>query len=125
MEQVNRRWSAIVPRRCLLGMLVREPRRFRDRFRWPLVVLVVGAFLDGVMTYRLLQTIGAEAELHPVQRVLFSYVPPMLGILLAKGGQVTAAVLVAAWWEPWCKWLMYLAGGLYLLAALSNHFGWV
>lgn len=114
-----------IPRRTHLWLLLLEPLRFRDRYRWPLFFLVLAAFFDGLTTYRFLHTLGPEAEFHPVQRLVFTWLPPMAGILLAKGGQVLCTVLVAAWWQPWCKWLMLLAASLYALAAVSNHCGWL
>lgn len=114
-----------IPQRTHLWLLVRNPLQFRDLYRWPLFVLVLAAFFDGLTTYRFLHTLGPEAEVHPVQRIMFTLLPPLAGIVLAKGGQVACAVLVAAWWQPWCKWLLLLTAALYGLAALSNHFEWL
>jgi hypothetical protein len=30
--------------------------------------------------------------------------------------------LVAAWWRPWCRWILLTCAGLYTLAAVSNYF---
>lgn len=116
---------AILPRRTELPLLLTRPFEFRNRYRWPLFFLALAAFLDGATTYRFLHALGPAAEVHPVQRLIFSLLPPMAGILLAKSAQVIAAVLVAAFWQPWCKWLMLACGILYALAAASNHFGWL
>jgi hypothetical protein len=116
---------SIVPRKCLIGLLVCDPLRFLKDYRWPLFILVLGAFLDGVSTYQFLSTVGPDGEVHPVQRLVFTYLPPMLGILFAKACQVIAAVFVAAWWQPWCKWLLLITGVLYILAAMSNYFHWL
>jgi len=115
----------VLPRRTHLGLLLRAPLRFRDQYRWPLFFLVLAAFFDGLTTYQFLHTFGAEAEVHPVQRLVFTYLPPLPGILFAKSGQVIAAVLVAAWWQPWCKGLISVTALLYGLAAVSNHFNWL
>jgi hypothetical protein len=117
--------TAIIPRKTHLPLLLTNPLRFRDLYRWPLFALVLAAFFDGLTTYRFLHTLGPEAEVHPVQRILFTYLTPMAGILLAKGGQVICAVLVAAWWQPWCKWLILVTAALYGLAAVSNYFEWL
>ena len=117
--------DAIVPRRTEFWLLLSHPLQFRNRYRWPLFFLALAAFLDGVTTYRFLHTVGPQAEVHPVQRILFTWLCPMAGILLAKAGQVICAVLVAAWWQPWCRWLMLLTATLYGLAAMSNQFGWL
>jgi hypothetical protein len=117
--------ASIAPNRNELALLLYEPLRFRDRYRWPLFFLVLAAFFDGLTTYQFLQTIGPQAEVHPAQRLVFTYLPPLAGILFAKSGQVLAAVLVAAWWQPWCKWLMWVTASLYGLAAVSNHLQWL
>ncbi|MBI4582249.1 MAG: hypothetical protein HY718_21315, partial [Planctomycetes bacterium] len=84
-----------------------------DAYRWPLFILLVGAFFDGLTTYQFLQTLGPEVEVHPVQQLLFTWLPPLLGVLLAKTGQVVAAILLAAWWRPWCRWIMLVCGVIY------------
>lgn len=115
----------IIPGKCLIGSMIRDPFGFRKEYKWPLFILVLGAFLDGITTYQFLHTIGPDGEVHPVQRLVFTYLPPMPGILFAKSCQVAFAILVAAWWQPWCKWLMITTGGVYMLAAMSNHFHWL
>jgi hypothetical protein len=117
--------AAITPRQSHIALLVSHPLHFRDLYRWPLFILVLGAFLDGVTTYRFLQTIGPAAEVHPVQQLLFTWLPPLPGILLAKTAQVAVALVVAAWWQPWCRWIMLICGTLYGLAAVSNHMNWL
>ncbi len=115
----------IPPAQTAIRVLVLHPFEFRNAYRWPLFILVLGAFLDGITTYRFLQTLGPAAEVHPVQQWLFTLLPPLPGILLAKSGQVLCTVLLAAWWQPWCRWMMLACGSLYTLAAASNHFGWL
>jgi hypothetical protein len=117
--------ASIVPQRSHLGLLLTDPLRFRELYRWPLFLLVVAAFFDGLTTYQFLQALGPEVEVHPVQRLLFTWLPPLAGIVLAKTAQVIAAVLVAAWWQPWCKWLILITACGYGLAAVSNHFNWL
>jgi len=114
-----------MPNRSELGLLLYEPLRFRDRYRWSLFFLGLAAFFDGLTTYRFLQSIGPAAEVHPVQRLVFTYLPPLAGIVFAKSGQVMVAVLVAAWWQPWCRWLMWVTASLYGVAAISNHLQWL
>ncbi len=117
--------AGILPRDTHLGLLLTDPLRFWDLYRWPMFILVVAAFFDGLTTYQFLQTIGPAAEVHPVQRLLFTWLPPLAGIVLAKTAQVACTVFVAAWWRPWCKWLILGTAFGYGLAAVSNHFNWL
>jgi hypothetical protein len=117
--------AAVAPKNCAIPVLIRNPRHFRNMYRWPLLILLVGAFLDALTTYEFLRTFGPSVEVHPVQRLVFCLLPPLPGILLAKAGQVATTIIVAAWWQPWCKWLMLLTGTLYTVAAASNHFIWL
>jgi hypothetical protein len=41
---------------------------------------------------------------------------------VAKAIQLAFVLLVAAWWRPWCPWLLGACGLLYGAAAVSNHF---
>lgn len=119
----------IVPRRTELQVLARTPLVFAAHYRWSLMVLAVGAFFDALTTYQFLVTLGPDGEVHPVQRLFFlyllRYLSPLPVVSLVKSMQVGFVLLVAAWWQPWCRWLLLLCGVLYGLAALSNHFGWL
>jgi hypothetical protein len=44
------------------------------------------------------------------------------GVPVAKAVQLAFVLLVAAWWRPWCPWLLGACGLLYGMAAVSNHF---
>lgn len=114
-----------IPLKTELHVLVRSPLIFADRYRWPLLILAVGAFFDALTTYRFLVVLGPDGEVHPVQRWFFLCLPPLLAVPVVKTMQVGFVLLVAAWWQPWCRWIMLLCGVLYGLAALSNHYGWL
>jgi len=106
-----------------LRLLVRRPILLVRKYRWPLAVLVVGATLDGITTYINLSRFGLEIEVHPVIRLFWQiFGTSALAVGLAKVGQAAIAAFVACFWRAWCGWLMLLAGALYTLAAVSNHF---
>ena len=115
----------VVPQETELKALACTPLLFATRYGWWLAILAVGAFFDALTTYQFLITLGPECEVHPVQRLFFHYLPPLLAVPLVKSMQVGFVLLVAAWWRPWCRWILLLCGVLYGLAALSNHFGWL
>jgi hypothetical protein len=105
-----------------LKLLVRRPIKLA-RFYWvSLVVLTVGCALDAITTMGFLRVYGGAAEVHPVAQYLFFMLPPEVGAPLAKLAQFVAAILVANVWRFWTRWLLLLAGVLYTLAAISNHF---
>lgn len=114
-----------IPPRTDLYVLAREPLVFMARYRWSLLILAVGAFFDALTTYRFLVALGPDGEVHPVQRWFFLYLPPLLAVPVVKTVQVGFVLLLAAWWQPWCRWIMLLCGTLYGLAAISNHYGWL
>jgi len=47
------------------------------------------------------------------------------GVPIAKLLQLGFVLLVAAWWRPWCRWILLACGCLYALAATSNYFLWI
>jgi len=104
-------------------LLTRHPLVFARAYRWALLVLLIGAVLDGVTTYRNVCLYGPESEMHPGGWMVLSILGPGWGTLVTKLGQVAAAIVVASLWRPWCRWLMVLAGVLYAAAAVSNHYG--
>ena len=119
--------SAILRRRrrfkTNLRLLVRRPLLLADKYRWPLAVLMVGTALDGITTYVNLRRFGLEIEVHPVVRLFWQiFGTSALTVGVAKGFQAVLAAFVACFWRTWCGWLMLLAGLLYTLAAISNHF---
>lgn len=112
----------IVPRDTDLPLLARKPLTFVTHYRVPLLVLLVGATADLITTYVNLQRYGSSVEAHPVQRLVSELVGASLGVPLAKLIQLAFVLFVAAWWRPWCGWILAICGVLYSLAAVSNHF---
>ena len=111
-----------LPRDSALPLLLTQPLEFRNRYRWPLVVLLIGASCDLFTTLWNLREYGPGIELHVPQRMLSEWFGVEIGVPLAKAGQLIFVLLVAAWWRPWCKWVLMLCGSLYLLASVSNYF---
>ncbi|MDY7010688.1 MAG: hypothetical protein SVV80_08045 [Planctomycetota bacterium] len=103
-------------------MLTRRPRIFVRIYRWELLFLLVGATLDAVTTIVFMRKYGAGAEVHPVICLMAHILGPVAGTVLGKTGQVVFAVFVASLWRRWCRVIMLLCGGLYVLASVSNHF---
>jgi hypothetical protein len=106
-------------------LLLAHPGRFVRRFRWAMLLLVVGGLLDGWTTVINLAQFGVEVEVHPLQRWMALHLGIVPGLPLAKALQVVTAVVVAAAWKAWTGWLMGLCGLLYSLAAISNHLLWI
>ena len=115
----------LIPHHSELPTLGRSPRQFLSRYRYSLVVLVVGAVLDGLTTYANVRQFGPEVETHPVQRLFFDYLGPSIGVPIAKALQFAFVIFVAAWWRPWTRWVLLICGVLYAAAAMSNHFRWL
>ena len=115
----------MLPARTELPLLARTPLSFASRYWLPLAVLFVGALADTITTYQNSVAYGAHIEVHPVQRWVFETFGNGLGVPLAKVLQVGFVIFVAAWWKPWCPWILIACGGLYGLAAASNHFLWI
>ena len=115
----------VLPARTQLPTLARRPAAFARRYWLPLLVLATGATADAVTTFRNVATFGADIEVHPVQRLVFEALGPVAGVPVAKVLQVGFVLLVAAWWQPWCGWVLRLCGVLYGLAAANNHFLWL
>ena len=113
------------PRKTNLRSLVRHPTVFARAYWWSLLILIAGAAADGVTTFVALRRYGAQTEAHLVQRWVSEVLGVTAGVPLAKLAQVTFVVLTAAWWRPWCGWLMALCGLFYALGAASNHFMWL
>ena len=114
-----------IPRHSELPTLWQHPRKFLERYRYSLALLVVGAALDALTTYANVRQFGPHVETHPVQRLFFERLGPAVGVPLAKLLQFGFVIFVAAWWRPWTRWLLLVCGALYTLAAVSNHFQWL
>lgn len=114
--------TSLLPRRSELPTLAGKPGEFVRRYRWPLVILLVGATADAVTTLINLQRFGLEIEVHLVQRWVSHLVGITAGVPIAKFLQLVFVILVSAWWRPWCAILLTLCGVLYAAAAISNHF---
>src|SRR4051794_33196293 len=114
-----------IPRHSDLSLLAKHPAKFAHRYRWALLVLLAGATADAVTTYLNVRPYGPDIEAHPVQRFVYKLVGPAVGVPLAKLIQVGFVLFVAAWWRPWCQWVIATCGVLYLVAALFNHFHWI
>jgi hypothetical protein len=117
--------SRVLPRDSALPMLLRTPRQFVRTYRWPLVVLVLGAGADVFTTLWNLREYGPGVEVHLVQRWVMQLFGTEAGVPLAKVGQLAFVVPVAAWWRPWCRWILLACGLLYALAAASNYWRWL
>ena len=113
------------PRDSALPLAMARPREFIRAFRWPLVALVLGAGADIFTTLWNLRAYGPGVEVHPVQRWVSLWLGVDAGVPLAKAGQMAFVILVAAWWRPWCRWVLCACAALYLLAAISNYFLWL
>jgi hypothetical protein len=111
-----------LPRDSALPMLARQPRLFIKTYRWPLVCLVLGAAADIFTTLWNLRAYGPQVEMHVVQRWISLLVGVEIGVPLAKALQSAVAILAAAWWRPWCRWILLACGLLYALGALSNYY---
>jgi hypothetical protein len=112
----------LLPVNTALLMLFRQPRRFLGLYRLPLLLLLLGASADAITTLNSLSKVGPEGELHPAQRIVCHVLGTTIGVPFGKLVQVAFVLVVAAWWRPWCPWLMSLCGITYCLAAISNHF---
>jgi|SRR5665213_4472624 len=118
----SERLLKFLPRDSALPMLAERPREFIKLYRWSLVVLVLGVAVDLFTTLWNIRLYGAGIEMHIVQRWMSQLLGVELGVPLAKFGQLACVVFVAAWWRPWCRWILLLCGLLYTLAAVSNYF---
>ncbi|HQY87464.1 MAG TPA: hypothetical protein PK402_02320 [Tepidisphaeraceae bacterium] len=114
-----------MPASTELPSLFSETRHFTTRYRWPLVFLVLAAGLDLFTTLWNIRTYGAHIEVHPVQRLVVETIGVEAGVPIAKFVQFCFVVLVASWWRPWCRWIILICAGLYLLAACNNYWMWL
>jgi hypothetical protein len=114
--------GGILPEKTDLPLLLRHPAAFGRRYWAPLLVLGIGATADAVTTLINLRRFGPSVEVHPAQRLVSEIVGVTAGVPVAKAIQLAFVLLVAAWWRPWCPWLLGACGLLYGAAAVSNHF---
>jgi hypothetical protein len=115
----------LLPKETNLQVLLYRPFLFVRIYRGPLLVLLAGAAADALTTYQVVRSYGAEVEVHPVQRLLFGLFSAHVAVPLAKVIQLCFVVLVASWWRRWCGGILTACGLLYVVAAMSNHFGWL
>ena len=111
----------ILPRNSAVPQLIQRPRVFVRQYRWELIVLVIGTSLDLFTTLWNVRSYGAGIEVHLVQRWFFEFFGEV-GVPLAKLIQLGFVIAVAAWWRPWCRWILLLCAALYTAAAINNHF---
>ena len=104
-----------------LPTLVTRPLLFARMYALPLAVLLTGTIMDAVTTMINLSRYGTDVEVHAVLRIVMQIVGVPAGAILGKLAQMAAAIVVAAVWRPWCKWLMYAAGLIYAAAGVSNR----
>src|SRR5688500_14624871 len=107
----------LLPEKTELPLLLRRPADFVRRYWAPLLVLAAGATADAVTTLLNLRRFGPSVEVHPAQRLVSEVVGVTAGVPVAKLIQIGFVLLVAAWWRPWCPWLLAACGLLYGAAA--------
>jgi hypothetical protein len=117
--------NGLLPRDTELHTLVQHPREFVVRYRPFLLILLLGASADLFTTLWNLRQYGTSIEVHLPQRLLGEWFGVEIGVPLAKIIQLAFVLLVAAWWKPWCRWILLACGILYALAAMNNHFLWL
>lgn len=117
--------NRLIPRNNELRTLFLMPPHFVHRYWLPLLILLAGAVFDAITTYVNVRDLGADIEVHPVQRMVMDIFGAALGVPLAKMAQCFCVLVVAAWWRPWCGWILAACGCFYGLAAMSNHFLWL
>jgi hypothetical protein len=116
---------ALLPCNSEIPTLLARPGEFVSRYRYALLLLLVGTILDALTTYANVREFGSHVETHPVQRLVFDLFGVTAGVPLAKLVQVGFVMFVAAWWKPWTRWILLICGLLYTAAAISNHFQWL
>ncbi|HWB54368.1 MAG TPA: hypothetical protein VG722_09245 [Tepidisphaeraceae bacterium] len=115
-------YKQFLPRDSAIPIILDRPRNFIRTYRWSLFVLVLGASADLFTTLWNLRAYGPGVEVHVVQRWVSQLLGVELGVPLAKTLQLVFVILVAAWWRPWCRWILLACTILYVAAAISNYF---
>lgn len=128
-------FAAIVARRRMalwhwsmksnLGILAYKPLLFIRVYRWPLIILAIGALLDTITTMNSMNLVGPESELHPGIRAIVQQYGITFGMPIGTIVRLGVVLFVAALWRRWCWWVLTICGILYILAAMSNHFLWL
>jgi hypothetical protein len=114
--------NPLLSRDSALPLLMQRPLAFRDRYRWYLLWLLIGASCDLFSILWNLRQYGPSIEVHIVQRWLSHWLGVEAGVPIAKVIQLAFVLLVASWWRPWCRWILLTCGTLYFLASISNYF---
>jgi hypothetical protein len=117
-----RQFRNCLPHNSALPLLAERPREFIKIYRWSPVALVLGASADLFTTLWNLRLYGVRVEVHVVQRWLSQLIGIEAGVPLAKFGQLACVIFVAAWWRPWCRWILLICSVVYALAAVCNYF---
>ena len=111
--------------RTNLHVLTRRPAVLARKY-WPaLCVLGIAAGLDAATTIAFMPVYGTAAEAHPAMRILAETLGIWPGVILGTAVRLGFVLAVAAVWRKWCSWILWICALLYLLAAGSNHFGWL
>lgn len=111
--------------RTNLRILLRRPGVFARKY-WPgLSALLVGAGLDAATTIHFMVRYGVDEELHPAMRAAAQVLGPWAGVICGTLVRLGFVLIVAALWRRWCRVILWVCAGLYLLAAGSNAFGWL
>lgn len=108
-----------------LRILAYKPWLFIRVYRWPLIILLIGALLDTITTMNSMSLYGTDDELHPGIRVMVEQYGITFGMPIGTIVRLGFVLFVAAIWRRWCWWVLTICGILYILAAMSNHFLWL
>ena len=88
-------------------------------------MLGIAAGLDAATTIAFMPVYGTAAEAHPAMRIMAETLGICPGVILGTVVRLGFVLAVAAVWRKWCSWILWICAVLYLLAAGSNHFGWL
>ncbi len=108
-----------------LRILAYRPILFIRAYRWPLLILLVGALFDTITTMNSMYSHGTKGELHPAIRAIVQQYGVTLGMPIGTIVRLGFVLFIAAIWRRWCSWVIFVCGFLYFLAALSNHYHWL
>ncbi len=105
--------------------MIRRPGVFVRKYLPSLACLLIGASLDTATTIVFMLQTSPSEEMHPVVRAAAEVFGVWVGMVLATVGRLMFVLLVAGLWRRWCNWVLGICALLYVLAAGSNHFGWL
>jgi hypothetical protein len=111
--------------RTNLRVLTRRPQVFARKYWRPLCVLLLAAGLDAATTIAFMPVYGTEEEAHPAMRIMAETFGVWAGVIVGTLVRLGFVLAVAAVWRKSCPWVLWICAILYLLAAASNHFGWL